>query len=109
MPAGTNHLWRPGLKGRIPDSLVPDGKASVYEIVLDGIDETSIRHATKTGIEAATEMGAVMYTVASILTGNPASILFTFTTFSANPLPGPRTALLRERAVRFRPEFAGIE
>jgi formylmethanofuran--tetrahydromethanopterin N-formyltransferase len=69
MPASTNHLWCPGLKGRIPDSLVPDGVASVYEIVVNGIDETSIRDAMKTGIEAATDTGAVMYIGASNFDG----------------------------------------
>jgi formylmethanofuran--tetrahydromethanopterin N-formyltransferase len=69
MPASTNHLWCPGLKGRIPGSLVPDGVASVYEIVLNGIDETSIRHAMKAGIEAATETGTVMYIGASNFDG----------------------------------------
>ena len=47
MPASTNQVWCPTLKDRIRDSLVPDGVASVYEIVLNGIDETSIRSAMK--------------------------------------------------------------
>jgi formylmethanofuran--tetrahydromethanopterin N-formyltransferase len=69
LPASTNHLWCPGLKGRIPGSLVPDGVASVYEIVLNGIDETSIQNAMKTGIEAAAETGTVMYIGASNFDG----------------------------------------
>lgn len=69
MPASTNDLWCPTLKGRIPGSLVPDGVASVYEIVLNGIDETSIRDAMKAGIVAATETGAVMYIGASNFEG----------------------------------------
>jgi formylmethanofuran--tetrahydromethanopterin N-formyltransferase len=69
MAASTNQVWCPGLKGRIPDSLVPDCVSSVYEIVFNGIDETSIRHAMKTGIEAAAETGAVMYIGASNFDG----------------------------------------
>ena len=69
MPASTNQVWCPTLKDRIRDSLVPDGVASVYEIVLNGIDETSIRSAMKTGIQAATETGAVMYIGASNFEG----------------------------------------
>ena len=69
MPASTSHRWCPTLKHSIPDSLVPDGVASVYEIVLNGIDEPSIRQAMKTGIEAATETGAVMYIGASHFDG----------------------------------------
>ena len=60
MPASTSHRWCPTLKDRIQDSLVPDGVASVYEIVFNGIDEASIRHAMKTGIQAAAERGTVI-------------------------------------------------
>ncbi|MDO8872543.1 MAG: formylmethanofuran--tetrahydromethanopterin N-formyltransferase [Methanoregula sp.] len=69
MPASTNHVWCPTLKDKIRDSLVPDGVASVYEIVLNGIDENSIRCAMKTGIQAATETGTVMYIGASNFNG----------------------------------------
>lgn len=69
MPASTNDLWCPTLKGRISGSLVPDGVVSIYEIVLNGIDETSIHDAMKAGIVAATETGAVMYIGASNFEG----------------------------------------
>jgi len=69
MPASTNHLWCPGLKGRVPGSLVPDGVASIYEIVLNGIDESSIRNAMRAGIRAATETGIVTYIGASNFNG----------------------------------------
>jgi formylmethanofuran--tetrahydromethanopterin N-formyltransferase len=65
MPASTNHPWCPTLKGRIPDSLVPDGVHSVYEIVVNGVDEGTIRGAMKTGILAATETGRVTHIGAS--------------------------------------------
>ena len=69
MPASTNHVWCPTLKDRIPDSAVPDGVASVYEIVLDGIDEPSVRRAMKAGIQAAAETGAVRFIGASNFDG----------------------------------------
>ncbi len=69
MPASTSHRWCPGLKGRIPDSLVPEGVASVYEIVLNGIDEASVMNAMRSGIRAATETGEVMYIGASNFEG----------------------------------------
>jgi formylmethanofuran--tetrahydromethanopterin N-formyltransferase len=69
MPASTNHFFCPTLKGKIPGSLVPDGVASVYEIVLNGVDETSIRGAMKAGIVAAAETGTVMYIGASNFDG----------------------------------------
>lgn len=69
MPASTNHLWCPGLKDRIPGSLVPEGVGSIYEIVLNGIDELSVRHAMKAGILAATAAGTIMYIGASNFDG----------------------------------------
>lgn len=69
LPASTNDLWCPTLKGRIPGSLVPAGVASLYEIVLNGIDETSIRDAMKAGIGAAAGSGMVMYIGASNFDG----------------------------------------
>ncbi|MDP3565391.1 MAG: formylmethanofuran--tetrahydromethanopterin N-formyltransferase [Methanoregula sp.] len=69
MPASTSHRWCPGLKNRIPDSLVPDGVACIYEIVLNGIDEISIRDAMRAGIEAAAETGTVMHIGASNFDG----------------------------------------
>ena len=69
MPASTNHAWCPSLKDRIPGSLVPDGVTSLYEIVLNGIDELSIRNAMRTGIQAATKTGTVTYIGASNFDG----------------------------------------
>ena len=69
MPASTNHVWCPTLKGKIGDSKVPDGVGSVYEIVMNGIDEKHIRAAMKAGIQAATETGRVMVIGASNFEG----------------------------------------
>jgi formylmethanofuran--tetrahydromethanopterin N-formyltransferase len=69
LPASTNHTWCPTLKGKISDSKVPEGVASVYEIVMNGIDELSIRNAMKVGIQAATETDRVMYIGASNFEG----------------------------------------
>jgi formylmethanofuran--tetrahydromethanopterin N-formyltransferase len=69
MPASTNHLWCPGLKGRIPGSLVPEDVTSVYEIVLNGIDEPSIKNAMRAGIRAAAETGSVLVIGASNFDG----------------------------------------
>jgi formylmethanofuran--tetrahydromethanopterin N-formyltransferase len=69
MPASTNHSWCPTLKGRICDSKVPEGIGSVYEIVLNGVDETHVKAAMKAGILAATETGGVRYIGASNFEG----------------------------------------
>jgi len=70
MPASTNHLLCPTLKSRISRSLVPDGVGSMYEIVINGIDEPIVRNAMKAGIEAAVKTGEVMYIGASNFNGN---------------------------------------
>lgn len=69
MPASTNHLFCPTLKGRISDSLVPDGVGSIYEIVMNGTDEAAIKGAMKTGIRAAAETGRASHIGASNFDG----------------------------------------
>jgi formylmethanofuran--tetrahydromethanopterin N-formyltransferase len=69
MPASTNHAWCPTLKGKICDSNVPEGVGSVYEIVMNGVDENHIRAAMKAGIQAATETGRIMFIGASNFEG----------------------------------------
>ena len=69
MPASTSHLFCPTLKDRIPGSLVPEGVSSLYEIVLNGTDEPSLRNAMRTGIRAAAESGTVLYIGASNFDG----------------------------------------
>jgi len=65
MPASTNHPLCPTLKGRIEGSLVPDGVRSIYEIVINGVDEASVKGAMRGGIEAATGTGRVLFIGAS--------------------------------------------
>jgi formylmethanofuran--tetrahydromethanopterin N-formyltransferase len=69
LPASTSHLFCPTLKGRVKGSLVPDGVSSLYEIVLNGIDETAIRNAMRAGIRAAAETESVLYIGASNFDG----------------------------------------
>ncbi len=65
MPASTNDALCPSLRGLVTDSQVPEGVGSMYEIVINGIDEASLRHAMKVGIEAATKTGRVTHIGAS--------------------------------------------
>lgn len=52
LPASTNHLFCPTLKGAVNSELSGDVGA-VLEIVIDGMDSTSIDEATRVGIQAA--------------------------------------------------------
>jgi formylmethanofuran--tetrahydromethanopterin N-formyltransferase len=69
LPASTNHCFCPTLKDKIIDSKVPEGIGSMYEIVMNGIDETLVKAAMKAGILAATETGRVRYIGASNFEG----------------------------------------
>jgi formylmethanofuran--tetrahydromethanopterin N-formyltransferase len=52
LPASTNHLFCPTLKGAVASALGRDIGA-VLEIVIDGLNEAAIAAATRVGIEAA--------------------------------------------------------
>ncbi|HSA37383.1 MAG TPA: formylmethanofuran--tetrahydromethanopterin N-formyltransferase [Methanoregula sp.] len=69
MPASTNHVFCPTLKKTITGSQVPDNVGSVYEIVINGIDEAAVRNAMKTGIRAAAESGRASHIGASNFDG----------------------------------------
>jgi formylmethanofuran--tetrahydromethanopterin N-formyltransferase len=65
MPASTNDALCPSLRGLVTDSQVPEGVGSIYEIVINGIDEASIQRAMKIGIDAATLTGRITHIGAS--------------------------------------------
>jgi formylmethanofuran--tetrahydromethanopterin N-formyltransferase len=65
MPASTNHAFCPSLGGMVPESKVPDGIKSIFEIVINGIDELAVTAAMKTGILAAAATGRARYIGAS--------------------------------------------
>jgi formylmethanofuran--tetrahydromethanopterin N-formyltransferase len=69
LPASTSHLFCPTLKGRVPGSLVPDGVGSIYEIVINGMDEAAVSGAIRTGILAAAKTGKASYIGASNFDG----------------------------------------
>lgn len=56
LKASTNHAFCPTLRGQVATEIV-SGAACVYEIVIDGVDETAVARAMKTGIEAAAGAG----------------------------------------------------
>ncbi|PKL64811.1 MAG: formylmethanofuran--tetrahydromethanopterin N-formyltransferase [Methanomicrobiales archaeon HGW-Methanomicrobiales-3] len=65
MPASTNDALCPTLRGLIADSQVPEGVGAIYEIVINGVDEASIKSAMRTGVEAAVLTGNVSHIGAS--------------------------------------------
>ena len=57
LPASTNDAFCPTIKGQV-NSALSDDIGAVMEIVIDGLDEGSIRAATAAGIRAACKLGA---------------------------------------------------
>jgi formylmethanofuran--tetrahydromethanopterin N-formyltransferase len=60
LPASTNHLFCPRLKGSVEGSQVPEGVESIYEIVFNGLDQEAVARATAAGVRAAMEVPGVV-------------------------------------------------
>ncbi len=60
LPASTNDPFCPTLRGTITDSKVPEGVGSVYEIIINGIDLSSVRRAMAEGMRAASTVEGVV-------------------------------------------------
>jgi formylmethanofuran--tetrahydromethanopterin N-formyltransferase len=65
MPASTNHQFAPTLRAQVTDTLVPDGVGALYEIVIDGDAEDTVRNAMHRGLHAAAAAGASHVTAAN--------------------------------------------
>ncbi|MEM2851390.1 MAG: formylmethanofuran--tetrahydromethanopterin N-formyltransferase [Candidatus Bathyarchaeia archaeon] len=66
LPASTNHPFCPTLRGITPDSQIPEGVNSVYELVINGLDLESVKKAMAEGIKASVRIpGVVKITAAN--------------------------------------------
>ena len=70
MAATTNEKYCPTIRDKVEDTKVPEGVKAVYEIVIDGVDETAIKAATKAGIEAAVMIPGIKLISAGNFGGN---------------------------------------
>ena len=57
--ASTNHAYCPTLRTKVEDTQLREGDGAVFEIVLDGATEDSVKKALKLGIEAAVKVTGV--------------------------------------------------
>jgi formylmethanofuran--tetrahydromethanopterin N-formyltransferase len=62
LPASTNQRLCPTLRGQVSDTMVPAGVGAVFEIIIDGLDEPSVREAMARGLEAGARAGATQIT-----------------------------------------------
>ena len=70
MIASTNDAYCPTLRGVVEDTKIPEGIESVYEIVVNGLDETAVANAMRCGIKAAIEDKGVQIISAANYGGN---------------------------------------
>ncbi len=62
LPASTNDAYCPSLRGRVPETCLPESVSCVLEIVIDGLDEPAVAEAMRRGIQAAAGEGIVQIT-----------------------------------------------
>lgn len=60
LPASTNHPFCPALREVVPETKIPEGVKSVYEIVYNALDKDLLLQATARGIKAATAVPGVV-------------------------------------------------
>jgi len=78
--ASTNQYFCPSLRSLVPESKVPEGVNSVYEIVINGLDADVVKQGMAEGIRAAVEVPGVQQ----------------ITSFNFGGRLGPHKAYLRE-------------
>ena len=60
LKASTNHPYCPTLRELVPDTVVPEGVACVYEIVMNGLTLDAVKNGMKQGVTAAASMPGVV-------------------------------------------------
>ena len=59
LKASTNHRWCPTLRGQT-ESALAESEHAVYELVIDGLNETAVAGAMSVGLETAREVAGVV-------------------------------------------------
>lgn len=59
LPASTNHPFCPTLRKSFPESKVPEGVNSIYEIIINGLDVDAVKRGMEEGIKAAVEVPGI--------------------------------------------------
>ncbi len=70
MGASTNEKFCPTIREKVPDTEIPENVKAVYEIVIDGVDEASVKEAMKAGVQAACRVPGVVKITAGNYGGN---------------------------------------
>jgi formylmethanofuran--tetrahydromethanopterin N-formyltransferase len=59
LPASTNHPICPQIRSEVPDTQIPEGVKSVYEVVFNALDADLLMKGTAKGIKAAASVPGV--------------------------------------------------
>ncbi|MDR0980938.1 MAG: formylmethanofuran--tetrahydromethanopterin N-formyltransferase [Methanocalculaceae archaeon] len=70
MGASTNEKFCPTIREKVEDTDIPENVKAVYEIVIDGVDEASVKAAMKAGVQAACRVPGVVKITAGNYGGN---------------------------------------
>ncbi len=60
MKASTNHPYCPTLRTVVPDTVVPEGVQSVYEIVMNGLSLDAVKNGIQQGVVAALQVPGIV-------------------------------------------------
>jgi len=85
LKASTNHPYCPTLRTVVPDTVVPDGVMSVYEIVMNGLTLDAVKKGMKEGVAAAISVPGVV----KISSGNYGGKLGPFKAFLRDAIGAP--------------------
>ncbi len=85
LKASTNHPYCPTLRTLVPDTVVPEGVESVYEIVMNGLSLDAVKNAIKQGVIAAIDVPGVV----KISSGNYGGKLGPFKAFLREAIGAP--------------------
>ena len=92
LKASTNHPYCPTLRTLVPDTVVPEGVESVYEIVMNGLTLDAVKNGIKQGVTAAIAVPGVV----KISSGNYGGKL------------GPFKAFLKDAIGAESPQIASV-
>jgi formylmethanofuran--tetrahydromethanopterin N-formyltransferase len=85
LKASTNHPYCPTLRTLVPDTVVPEGVACVYEIVINGLTLDAVKKAIKEGVVAAVGVPGIV----KISSGNYGGKLGPFKAYLRDAIGAP--------------------
>jgi formylmethanofuran--tetrahydromethanopterin N-formyltransferase len=94
MKASTNQTYCPTLRTIVPDTVVPEGVGSVYEIVINGLTLDAVKKAMQVGVVAALSSPGIV----KISAGNYGGKLGPFKAFLKEAIGVPEAPAEKEKA-----------